>query len=515
MKPNIFDRKKQKNILFVASEAAPFARVGGLGSVMYSLPRALRDIGHDARIFIPRYLCVDPELYQLTNKVKGLRVPTNHKSSEKDIICNIKKFDGDKKDGPVTAYFLENQEYYEQRANVYEYSDDHIRFALLSRGALEFIRQQNEWTPDIIVASDWMTGLLPNYLKTVYKNDPKLSGIATVFSIHNLAFQGMFDHRFVQEMDYDDGHSAIPEFSDERLKKLNSMRRGIMYADMINTVSPTYAKEIMTEEMGEGLHNLLLERRAVVSGILNGIDHDKWDPTNDPAVAHPFSAKKLGARAKNKSALQSHFGLPEKKDAFLMGVVSRLDHQKGLDMLTSITETLLHELPIQLVVVGEGDRGIMSYFKELEEKFPQQVATHLKFDNILPHKVFAGADVVLVPSKFEPCGLIQMEAMRYGAIPVVRKTGGLADSVDNFNPEKNTGTGFVFERPDPHSLLVTTIRAYETFRHKKVWQKLQERAMNKDLSWERSAEQYDKLFTKALQLYSHKQKPTIKHDEMG
>lgn len=495
-----FSAQDSKKILFVATEAAPFARVGGLGSVMYSLPRALRTIGHDARVFMPRYLSIDPHAYNLKSAYEHLEVPTGNEQDPAHIICNVKKFDGTDENGPVTSYFLENQEYYEQRANVYGYADDHMRWALLSRGVLEFIRLDRNWIPDIIVASDWMTGLVPNYLKTVFKESNVLSNIATVFSIHNLFFQGMFDHRFIQEMDFDDGHSEIPGLHSERLSKINGMRRGIMYADVVNTVSPAYAKEIMTEELGENLDYLLRERRAVLTGILNGIDYQKWDPASDPAVKRAFSATKLKDRAPNKAALQDRFGLPRSDDTFLVSIVSRLDNQKGFDMLTSIVETLLQELPMQLIVVGEGDTSHMSFFRDLETKFPDQVATHLKFDNILPREVFAGSDAVLIPSRFEPSGLTQMEAMRYGAIPIVRKTGGLADTVENYDPERGTGTGFVFERIDPLSLLVTTIRAFETFRHKEDWQGLQKRAMSKDFSWEKSAQEYEKLFTQAIDI---------------
>ena len=500
-----------KKILFVASEAAPFARIGGLGSVMYSLPRALRTTGHDARVFMPRYLSIDPNMYHLKNECQHLEVPTGDEQGPTHLICNIKKFEAGTDSNSVPTYFLENQEYYEQRANVYGYADDHIRWALLSRGALEFIRITRSWVPDIIVASDWMTGLLPNYLKTTYRENAVLSKIATAFSIHNLFFQGTFDHRFVQEMDYDDGHSPIPGFHNKRLSKINSMRRGIMYADVVNTVSPTYAKEIMTEELGEGLDYLLRERKAVLTGVLNGIDYDTWDPTQDPAIKNHFSISKLKNRALNKQTIQDRFGLPQREDVFLVSIVSRLDNQKGFDLLIPIIETLLQELPMQLVIVGEGDTATMSFFRDLETKFPNQVATHLKFDDILPHEIFAGADAMLIPSRFEPSGLIQMEAMRYGAIPIVRKTGGLADTVQNFDPERGTGTGFVFERLDSLSLLVTTIRAFETFRHKEAWRALQQRAMTKDFSWERSAREYEKLFLRAIELRARKQQQSASH----
>ncbi len=498
----IFSQKKSLKILFVATEVVPFAKVGGLGSVMYSLPTALSEMGYDVRIMMPRYLSIDDNLYNLEMEYKELKVPTGNESGPEHLICNVKRCDPkpDSK-ASVTTYFLENMEYYEQRANVYGYADDPIRWALLSRGTLEFLKQSNSWMPDVIVASDWQTGLISNYLKTTFSHDPVMSKIATVYSIHNLFYQAMFDHHFVSEMDFDDGHSAIPGFNDPRLYKLNLMRRGITYSDVINTVSPNYSREIMTKDFGELLDELLRERRAVLTGILNGIDYDIWDPENDPHIPFQYTSKSLSDRAKNKKALQERFGLNVKKDAFIVSIVSRLSKQKGLDIFFPIMDLLLQELPLQLIVVGEGETDIMTFFHDLETRFPGRVAAHLKFDEILPHIVFSGADVVLVPSRFEPCGLVQMEAMRMGCVPIVRKTGGLADSVEDYNPDKDTGTGFVFEKFDSSSLMISLIRAFENFRDKKKWSALQKRAMEKDFSWSNSAKKYVELFNRAIELH--------------
>ena len=497
----LFSSKKGLKILFVATEAEPFAKVGGLGSVMHSLPKALSRLGHDARIMMPRYLSIDDSKFNLKLEYSDLAVPTGDENNgvTKTLVCNVKRFDQLSEKDPVTAYFLENQEYYEQRANVYGYADDAVRWALLCRGVLEFLKSGSSWLPDVIVCSDWQIALIPNLLKTEYKDDPKLSKIASVFSIHNLLFQAMFDHRFVAEMDADDGHSPVPSFDNPRLQKINCMKRGIMFADAINTVSPNYAREIMTAEYGELLDELLRERKAVVSGILNGIDYTVWNPENDPLIPNRYSIKNVEIRKKNKAALQERFGLIVDKDAFLVSVVGRIAKQKGLDLLYPILETLLGELPMQLVVVGEGDTEIMGFFHKLETKFPGRVANHLKFDKILPHLVFSGADVVLVPSRFEPCGLTQIEAMRMGTIPIVRKTGGLADSVEDYDPEEGSGTGFVFEKFDSSSLMIALIRAFENFRDKSKWKMLERRAMSQDFSWESSAKKYVKLFSHVIE----------------
>ncbi len=494
----IFKQNKKIKALFVATEAAPFAKVGGLGSVMYSLPKALSEMGYDARVMIPRYLSIDPSLHNLKMEYEGLMVPTGNEEGLDHLICNVKKAEPDKNGVAVPTYFLENYEYYEQRANVYGYADDPIRWALLARGTLEFIRANGKWVPDVIISSDWQTGLIPNYMKTEFKNDPVISKIASVFSIHNLYYQAMYDHRFVSETDFDDGHSPIPGMNHPRLPKLNWMRRGIMYGDVINTVSPNYAKEIMTKDYGELLDELLRERKAVVSGILNGIDYSSWNPKIDIHTPFHFDHKNLDEREKNKTALQERFGLPKNNDAFVVSIVNRLNKQKGYDLLFSISDLLLQELPAQFVVVGEGESDVMGFFHDLESRHPGKVATHLKFDPILPHLVFSGSDVTLVPSRFEPCGLVQMEAMRMGCIPIVRKTGGLADCVEDYNPDKQTGTGFVFEKFDSSSLMISLIRAFENFRDKKKWKDLQKRAMAKDFSWNTSAEKYAELFTKAI-----------------
>jgi starch synthase len=502
---NIFNLNPGLKILFVASEAGPFIKAGGLGEVMFSLPRAVKGLGHDARVMIPRYAGIDQEKFRLEMEVENLNVPTGHDGSGQQpeyLVCNVKKYESDSGNdrSPVTAYFLENQEYFENRANVYGYGDDAIRWALLGRGVLEFLRSQRKWTPDVIIAADWQAAFVINYLKTVYKNDSRLNKIAAVFSIHNLYYQGMFDHRFVSQMDYDDGKSPIPPFYDPALLKMNMMRRGILYADAINTVSPTYAREIMTEEYGELLDGLLRERRSVVYGILNGLDYETVNPKTDPHLAAKYDSGSIKRRTKNKEQLQDRFGLPVDKNKFVLGIVSRLDSQKGFDLLFDTLEPLVRQLDIQLLVVGSGDGKFMGFFDEMGKKFPKNVAAHLSFDLVLPHLIFGGADALLMPSRFEPSGLVQMEAMRYGMIPIVRKTGGLADTVEDYDPINNTGTGFVFSEFSGFSLAVAITRAFENYRHKNDWLAIQERAMEQDFSWEHSAKEYLDLFEKALDI---------------
>ncbi len=485
-------------ILFVSPEVAPFARVGGLGEVMRSLPRTLKKMGYDARVMMPKYALIDKEKYPTVKEAE--RIDMFKKDSKGLFICNVLKYEDKEDDDEPIVYFLENQEYYEKRANVYGYSDDPVRWILLCKGVLEFLRQYS-WKPDIIVSVDWQTGFLPNLLKTDYQNRKGFEKIATLFSIHNLHYQGMFDHRFVSEMEADGGHEAIPEFDDPRIMQLNGMRRGIMHADVINTVSPTYAQEILKPEFGEGLDELLKERRSRLFGILNGIDYDVLNPETDTHIEYRYSVKNFIAnREKNKLILQKQFGLSEDKNKFIIGIVSRMDEQKGFDLIMRAADALFANIDFQMIVVGGGDNKYRLFFKSLEEHYPGRIAGHFFPDFVLPRKIFAGADCVLIPSLFEPSGLVQMEAMRYGAIPIVRKVGGLADSVIDFDPAKEEGTGFVFENFDPYAMLVAIIRAKETFRNKKEWQGLVERSMKQDFSWTKSAEEYVKLFSLAMSL---------------
>ena len=489
--------KSAVKILFVASEAEPFARAGGLGSVMYSLPAAMNEIGYDARLMIPRYLTIDEKAHGIIMEKEGIQVPTGNSKGDEYLQCNVKKYIGGTSEGqPTTTYFLENEEYYEKRANIYGYSDDPVRWALLSRGVLEFLKV-SAWVPDVIICADWQTGYLPNFLKVYYREDPVLSRIKTIFSIHNLSYQGSFNHRFILPKEADTGESRIPGFDDPKLAKINGMKRGIIYADLINTVSPTYAKEIMTPEFGEGLEGLLQKRASGVYGIINGIDYALWNPEADDLIKNHFSYKKLDVRAKNKEFLQKKFKLPNDSETFLVSLVSRMNTQKGFDLFEPVIRSLLKELHMQLVVVGEGDTTYMRLFQDLQKEFPEQVAANLKFDSILPHTIFAGADALLVPSRYEPSGLTQMEAMHFGAIPIVRKTGGLADTVTDFSPQNETSTGFVFEKPESFSMAIAIVRAYENFQNKPIWLALQIRAMQQDFSWQNSAKQYEKLILKA------------------
>jgi len=490
--------RRPLKILMVGTEITPYAQVGGIGRVLYFLPQALNRLGHDVRIIIPKYGKIDENKYPLEMVAEGIQVPTDAEDGkEKYLICNVKTHK--LPDGP-RVYFLENMEYYEKRANEYGYADDPVRFALFCRGTLEFIRKYEQWKPNIIHCNDWQTALIPQYIKTTYKNDPTLQSCHTVYTIHNLYYQGTFDHRFISELDYDDGRSEIPSFFSDRIHKINSMRRGILYADIVNTVSETYAREILTSNYGEGMDGLLREVRTKLFGIINGIDYEEFNPATDKILYKNYSASSLETRDENKAELQREFNLPINVKVPVFGISSRLDEQKGIDLVMETVDYFLNEFDAQLIINGGGDGRYLSYFQDLEKKHPKKVATNLNYNYTIPRHIFSGADIFLMPSKFEPCGIAQMEAMRYGSVPLVRATGGLADSVIDFDPETNNGTGFVFQKYEGMAFFAALVRAMETYRYKKIWQGIVRRCMKQDFSWGESAKRYSDLYYRVVEL---------------
>lgn len=484
-----------QKILFVAAEVAPFATVGGLSQVMYFLPKMLKSLGLEVAIFMPKYGTIIESKHRIKPFIKNLSIPTGETEGVTKLICNVKIKEGTKKE--PTIYFLENMEYYEKRANVYGYADDQTRFALLSRGVLEFLKV-TKWIPDVIHLNDWHTAYAANYLRLSYKTDPKLKNIATVFTIHNIAHQGNYDFHFTSPLEFDDGQGQLATFFSPRLKKQNALKRGIIYADIVNTVSQRYSREIMTEQYGEGLGMLLKEVRAKVYGVLNGLDYTDFNPATDTFIIKNYSTKTLKDRAENKTELQKEFNLPLNPDIPIFAMSGRLDQQKGIDLIMKIMPYLLKEYEMQFIVMGHGDHRYREFFVDLEKEFPKQVATHLMANWQLPRKIYAGSDIFLLPSKFEPGGIVVIEAMRYGAVPVVHKVGGLADTIEDFNIEKNSGTGFTFNDYSELSFFGAISRALEIYKSKKLWQGIVNRAMRADFSWEVSAQKYQDLYNRAV-----------------
>lgn len=503
---NISMISKSLKVLFVSAEVAPFSSVGGLSQVAYFLPKALKKAGVDIRIFTPKYGSINSVLLQTQNAIQGLEVPTGedeHSSHPQKLVCNIKVLKSPKKGDPI-IYFLENMEYYEQRANVYNYSDDHIRFGLLSRSAIEFVRH-GDFVPDIIHVNDWHTGYLPNYLENEYKDDKKLQEVTSIFSVHNL-YQGVFDFDHASEMDFDDGKGPLASFFSDRFFKQNALKRGVIYADLVNTVSQTYSRELLTEIYAPKLYNLFRELRDKFYGVLNGLDYQDFDPRKDKIIKRNYSSGNLAPREENKVDLQREFNLEVSQHTPLLGIVGRLDDQKGLDLVMETIDFILKELSVQLVVCGRGDNKYRDFFLDLEKRYPGRVGTQLVFDASTPRKIYAGADMILLPSKYEPGGIVALEALRYGCIPIVRATGGLADSVVDYDPTLSTGTGFSFKTYSPPSFLAAVVRSLEMYKDREAWRKIVKRAMEQDFSWDKSARKYIDLYKRSIEFRLEKVK---------
>ncbi len=491
-------------ILFLAAEVVPFAKTGGLADVAGSLPKAIHALGHDIRVTMPRYGRIRPERFNLTHVMDSFPVPMDSRTEPAGLMQTT--LDG----SDVPVYMVENARYFD-RDGIYMYPDDAERFILFCRGALEGIKRLG-WQPDIIHCHDWHTALTPNWLKTIYADDSFFANVASVYTIHNLAYQGIFGYRVLEIAGIDEyGFIAHPETVDLN-EVVDFMARGILFADVISTVSQTYAREILTPEFGEKLDPLLRSRRDRLFGILNGIDVDEFNPATDSYLEANYALESLERRVQNKLALQREAGLRQDPDLPVVGIIARLTDQKGFDLITSMVEPLLQHLGAQFVLLGTGEQRYHDFFLDLSDRYPEQVGVFLTFNASLASRIYAGADIFLMPSRFEPCGLGQMIAMRYGSVPVVRAIGGLADTVSDYDPTSGEGTGFVFEPYDSMALYTALVRAVETFRHRDIWRELQIRCMQKDFSWESSARKYVELYARARAFHAQDQAASQQHD---
>ncbi len=488
-------------ILLIASEVAPFAKTGGLADVAGALPRALAGLGHDVRIMMPKYRGAEAHATDSRLVVPILRVPLGERTAEGALI---------EAHGPsgVPVYFLEHEHYY-NRDSLYgtadgDYWDNCERFVFFCRAALEGLarldaaRPGTRWQPQVIHANDWQTGLLPVYLRTLYRDHPLLGSLATVFTIHNLAYQGVFWHYDMPMTGL--GWDLFTPAGLEFYGKLNFLKGGLVFSDLLTTVSHTYAREIRTAAFGSGLEGVLEDRSRDLHGVVNGIDYEIWNPQKDPAIAHPYSADDPEPKAICRETLRRELGLQDAAGPVL-GVVARLAEQKGMDLVLDALPGILAE-GCQLVVLGSGDARLEDAFRAAAAAHPGQVAVRLGYDDDLARRIYAGTDAFLMPSRYEPCGLGQLIALRYGGAPVVRRTGGLADTVTEFDPARRTGTGFIFDPFTADALLATVRRAASTYRQPAVWKALVRNAMAEDFSWDASAREYVTLYRKALKARS-------------
>ncbi len=487
------------NILFVSSEVEPFAKTGGLADVSSALPKAIKDLGHEIRIMMPRYRFIGERKFKLHDIIRLKEIPIP--IGDTNVIGNVKSsFISDLKE-KVQVYFLDNEGYfgrdgiYQSPTTKKDYKDNDERFIFFARGVLETLKHLG-WQPDIIHCNDWQTGLIPAYLKTIFKNEPLLKPIKTVFTIHNMAYQGafpketFFKSNLPKELFGPEGVEAYGNF--------NFLKTGIYFSDIITTVSEKYASEIcLSDEIGAGLSGLLSARQKNLHGILNGIDHHTWDPSADNFLYRKFDSKSIEAKSDNKNALIAKLGLDPSKNLPLLGSISRMVNLKGFDLLSACMEEIL-KLDVNYVMLASGDKELEKKFEQIQKKFPHRFSLILGYNDELAHMIEAGCDIFVMPSKYEPCGLNQMYSMRYGTVPLVHATGGLDDTVEDYTGS-GKGNGFKFDKYDTKELLKTVQRALKLLQQQPdEWKKIMRNGMLRDFSWENSARKYLNLYKDLL-----------------
>ena len=474
---------KRKQILFAAFEAAPFVKTGGLGDVAGSLPGAVNSPEYDVRVILP-LLSAIPEEYKAKMKfVTEYSVPLGWRQS----YCGLFRM---RKSG-ITYYFIDN-EYYFKRDNVYGEFDDAERIAFFSKAILETILHVDTLRPDIIHCNDWHTALTPVFLHEHFISNELFRNIKVVFTIHNLKFQGKYDKNIIGDVLGLQGTPAENQLLDG--DAVNFLKGAFIYSDAVTTVSPTYAENICTPEYGEGLEELFKSVRYKLSGIVNGIDSRDFDPKTDKGIVQKYSLDTIEKKQKNKAALQEELGLPVNPDVPLFAMVTRMTAQKGMDLVTYLLPQMA-ERDMQIAILGTGDKDYEDEVRLAAKVYPEKISARIMFDEKLSRRFYAGADCFIMPSIFEPCGLAQMISMRYGTLPIVRKTGGLMDTVDGYWDYGENATGFSFNDPDANGLRVTIDQAITMwYNDHEMWNRLQRNGMMKDFSWSKSAEVYKRLY---------------------
>jgi starch synthase len=493
-------------ILYAASEVSPFAKTGGLADVAGALPTALARLGHEVKVITPHYGAVNEKREGLTSrgdldvKLAGKDYSFTLWACHLPAAAGLSDSPARLPDGQVEVLFLSHEGLF-GRPGLYQekgkdYSDNLERFAAFSRAVLEVPKKLN-WSPDVLHGNDWQTAPAFIYRHALFSTDPLYRKIGTLFTIHNLGYPGLFPAAEFAKL-------GLPSdyFRPEALEfygKLNLLKAGLVFAGLLNTVSPTYSREIQTPEFGQGLEGVLRIRRKDLFGIINGVDYRQWNPAHDPHISSPYDLKNLKGKRLCKEALQKECDLPV-KEVPLIGMITRLTAQKGLDLVIEVLDELVR-LNLQLVVLGAGDPDIQQKLKSAMRRYPEKLSVRIQFDEALAHRIEAGSDLFLMPSRYEPCGLNQMYSLRYGTIPVVRKTGGLADTVIDATPsniEAGTANGLMFEPANSHELLTTVRLALKLFREKNLWYQMMRAGMAADFSWDRSAKEYEKLYERAV-----------------
>lgn len=474
------------NVLYAAAEAVPFAKSGGLGDVAGALPIALKEQGADVRVVLPFYQEIPAELKRQASLLKEIWVPLSWRNQ----YCGIYSAEA----GGITYYLLDNKYYFGRKGGYYGYYDDAERFAFFSKAILEML-QYIDFEVDVINCNDWQTGLVPYFLNKFYRHvNDMYAKLQTVYSIHNIQYQGVFSPDIVEYVlgvewsEYSNGYLQFDNC-------VNYMKTGIEAANWITTVSPTYAAEIQEPAYGHRLDAMLRNENRKLSGIINGIDTVKNNPLTDPALTAPFSKEDMSGKALNKAELQKELGLEVREDVPLFVIISRLADHKGLDLVAAVLDDMLSG-DMQLAVLGVGEKRYEDMFRSAQERYPGKAAARLMFDSKLAQRMYAGADVLLMPSQSEPCGLAQMIAMCYGTVPLVRETGGLKDTVKPFAAPDGDGTGFTFASYNAHDMLFVIRQACGMFGDREAWNKVVANGMAKDVSWTVPAKEYMKLYKK-------------------
>jgi starch synthase len=495
MKPVSSDKNRSLNILLVSSEMYPYAKAGGLADVVSSLAAELRHQGHDARIVIPRYGMINLEKIRITFTLAPMGVWMGNREE----WCSVY---GSYSDDGVPVYFIEHELYFNRwglyhDASMKDYEDNPMRFGFLSRAALQLCKDIN-FKPDIVHANDWQTALCPAYLKIWHWNDPILGGAASVLTLHNIAYQGIYPKSNLDYLGLG-WHNFTPE-KFETYDRINFLKGGIHYADKITAVSPSFAHEIVQPNSGFGLAPYLSDRNDDLTGILNGVDCKVWDPMHDSHLPAAYSSNDLSGKKVCKRHLQKTFDLVEDESVAIIGTIGRFVDQKGYHLIAQAIERILGNMHVQFVILGAGERNYEEFFGSLPVRYSGRVGSYIGFNNYRAHLIEAGCDFFLMPSLFEPCGLNQMYSQRYGTLPVVRATGGLNDTVKNYNEADGTGTGFKFWDATADALYYTTGWAVSTFydRPSHINSMIKE-AMAEDFSWERSAEKYIRIYQSAIE----------------
>lgn len=481
-------------IAFVASEVVPFAKTGGLADVAGSLPKEIKEFGHDIKVFMPKYFSVDEKKFGLEyiSWIGSIPIRVSGRSLEvhfhKGYLPNSR----------VEIYFIDYPRFFHRHTIYTNDIDEDERFILFSKAVIELI-QKLKWKPDIVHLNDWQTGLVPLLIKDNYSWDKIFNRTATVFTIHNIGYQGSFPKETLYKAEINPRFFESPG-QVEHEGKLNFLKAGISFTDIITTVSETYARELLLPEYSFGMHHVLNYRSEDFYGILNGIDYNIWNPETDKHIPYNYSIKDISGKLENKKELLKHFGLAFDEHIPVIAVISRLAVQKGFDILLSSMEYLM-SLNFQLVLLGSGEYEYESAFNALANKYSHKFGIYVGYNNDLSHLMEAGADMFLMPSHYEPCGLNQIYSLKYGTVPIVRKTGGLADTVKDWDEMsalgKDIGNGYSFTDYNGYALTNAVERAIRDFHNKPIWEKIQKNGMSEDFSWRRSAEKYINLYKKA------------------